>query len=61
MLTNDKSIGVGILNTPTVVVPLQKYNELVEDARFLRCLREAGVDEWEGYYLAEEIMEESDD
>lgn len=28
------------------------YNELMEDSRWLNCLENSGVDNWEGYELA---------
>jgi hypothetical protein len=35
-----------------------EYEELLEDARFLQCLQNAGVDNWDGYdYAREEFYE----
>ena len=43
----------------------EKYNELRErveeledDVKFLRALEAAGVDSWEGYEVAQEMMED---
>lgn len=32
-----------------VTIPMERLAELAEQARFLACLEEAGVDNWEGY------------
>lgn len=34
------------------------YTGLVEDQAFLQCLEAAGVDNWDGYEIAQEMMEE---
>jgi len=34
-------------------------DKLREDARFLDCLRAAGVDNWNGYEHAQDIMQET--
>ena len=41
-------------NSPEDVVTISKkeYDSLVEDADLLRCLRNAGVDNWEGWGYA---------
>ena len=41
---------------PMVSIPLEKYRELLEQAHILRCLEQAGVDNWEGYSYAQELM-----
>ena len=33
-------------------------DSLVEDSNFLNCLKQAGVDNWEGYEYAQELYEE---
>lgn len=33
----------------TVILSKSEFDELVEDSNFLSDLREAGVDNWEGY------------
>lgn len=35
-----------------------EYDELVADSRFLDALRDAGVDNWDGYQRAIEIIAE---
>jgi len=35
-------------------------DNLVEDSNFLNCLRQAGVDNWNGYEDAQELFEEQD-
>lgn len=41
----------------TVTIPKEKYDELVEDSEFLNALRAAGVDNWEGYGIAQDLLE----
>jgi hypothetical protein len=41
-----------------ITIPLDEYNDLVQDSIWLECLREAGVDNWEGLSFAHELMEE---
>ena len=36
----------------TVTITRKEYERLSEDSRILGNLRAAGVDNWEGYYLA---------
>lgn len=38
--------------TDTVTIPRAEYDQLVEDARFLACLQNAGVDNWDGFGFA---------
>lgn len=45
----------------TVSISKKEYTELQNDSNFLRCLEGAGVDNWEGYEIAQdryEVMEE---
>lgn len=37
-----------------------EYQELKNDAEFLRCLEAAGVDNWEGYSVARRMSEEDE-
>ncbi len=39
-------------------VPKEKYDELKKDAEMYYALRAAGVDNWDGYGYAMEILEE---
>ncbi len=34
----------------TVTISKEEYDQLIEDSRFLENLRDAGVDNWEGYH-----------
>jgi hypothetical protein len=36
----------------TVTIPLERLKELLDEERFVNCLRGAGVDNWEGYGFA---------
>lgn len=42
----------------TVTISQEEYSELLEDSRFLRCLENAGVDDWDGYEYAREEFNE---
>jgi hypothetical protein len=39
-----------------VTLPLESYESLVKDSRKLSALEAAGVDNWEGYDIAMEMM-----
>jgi len=45
----------------TITISKEEYDELKSDARFLDCLRAAGVDNWDGYGFALEEYQESED
>lgn len=36
----------------TITVSLKRYLQLLDDSVLLACLKEQGVDNWEGYHLA---------
>lgn len=42
----------------TVTISKEEYESLLEDQKLLQCLQGAGVDNWEGYDYALEMMEE---
>jgi len=42
----------------TITISKKEYEELLKDSQFLDCLRGAGVDNWEGYEYAQEMMKE---
>ena len=45
----------------TVTITKQEYAKLLSDQHFLNCLRNAGVDNWDGWdYAVEEFHEESE-
>ena len=44
-----------------ITITKKKYEELSEDSRFLRALRAAGVDNWDGYGIAFDILKEWDE
>lgn len=44
-----------------IEITVEEYEELLEGARFLEALEEAGVDNWDGYSYAIEILNEMDD
>ncbi len=45
----------------TVTISETDYDELLEDSRFLNCLRNAGVDNWDGYDYAIEDFNANND
>lgn len=46
----------------SVVLTQEEYELLAEDSLFLNCLRNAGVDNWDGYEFAqEEFNKDRDD
>ena len=42
----------------TITIPLNVYTDLKRDSLFLSALEAAGVDNWDGYDYAWEIMRE---
>ena len=40
----------------TVTISKEEYESLLEDQHMLQCLQAAGVDNWDGYDLAIEMM-----
>lgn len=44
----------------TITISLAEYNELVADAKFLSCLIASGVDNWDYYDEARNMMEEDE-
>ncbi len=41
-----------------VLIDIKEYRDLKEDALMLRCLENAGVDNWDGYSYADEEYDE---
>lgn len=48
------------MNEETITISKKEYDSLIEDSEFLEALRQAGVDNWEGYSYAVEISEGDD-
>ena len=44
--------------TKMVAIPVDRYEQLLEDSLWLPALRGAGVDNWEGYDYAMELLRE---
>lgn len=40
----------------TITIKKSEYDQLVEDQKWLGCLAAAGVDNWEGYDYAIELL-----
>lgn len=45
-------------NKETVTITQKEYKRLKKKALWLSCLENAGVDNWDGYDYAQEILEE---
>lgn len=43
----------------TVTITQSEYDRLLEDSFFLDALRRAGVDNWDGYEVAQELARET--
>jgi hypothetical protein len=43
-----------------VTITKKEYEEFLDDARLLNCLRNAGVDNWEGWDIAMDEYHEED-
>jgi len=43
----------------TITIPVQEYNDLLEDSKTLDALFAGGVDNWEGYDYAVGCMEDN--
>jgi len=44
-----------------ITISRKQYDELLYDSLWLSCLKAAGVDNWDGYDYAREMMPEDDD
>lgn len=42
----------------TITIPKVVLDELIEDSNFLQCLEACGVDNWEGYEHALDMLQE---
>lgn len=42
----------------TITIDREEYEQLLEDQAFLYALQAAGVDNWQGYVEAQEMMDE---
>jgi hypothetical protein len=42
-----------------ITIPKAEYENLLADAKMLRALEAAGVDNWEGFEYAQEMFDES--
>lgn len=54
-------MGSGALETELITISKREYNQLVNDSFKLNCLESAGVDNWDGYDYAMEMMQDDDD
>jgi len=45
----------------TVTIPEEDYEELLRESSLLTALIQAGVEDWEGYEVAQEILDNNED
>ncbi len=45
----------------TITISKKEYDSLTRSSAFLEALREAGVDNWDGYSIALQSLEESEE
>ena len=50
-----------MMREDNITIPRHIYDSLMEDSKFLNALRSAGVDNWEGYDYAFDILREDED
>lgn len=48
------------MTNETVTISKKEYESLLEDRKWLQALENAGVDNWEGYDYARELMNEDE-
>ena len=56
VVTNHKSIHITVNKIYDLF--MEESEGYAEELRFLRCLEGAGVDNWEGYDIARDMMED---
>lgn len=44
----------------TVTISLEEYQELLRESKFLEALMGCGLDNWDGYAIAQEYMDEGE-
>lgn len=44
-----------------ITITVAHYKRLLEDSEFLGCLEACGVDNWDGYGYAQEMIDEEGD
>lgn len=60
MTPEEKKIADSLATKGYIMIPDERYHELIMDSRILRALDRAGVDNWEGYDHAMEFLEEEE-
>jgi hypothetical protein len=54
-------IGSDMTGEAVITIGVSEYMVLLKDQSFLNCLKNAGVDNWDGYEYALELLEEDED
>lgn len=44
-----------------ITITKEEYDELIQNYNFMQCLERAGVDNWDGYELAINMYQETED
>lgn len=44
-----------------ITITVKEYNQLLKDSDWLRCLEQAGVDNWEGYSFAIDLRDDEEE
>lgn len=47
-------------NEETITISKEDYEELISDQKFLQCLQAAGVNDWEGFEIAQENFQDDE-
>lgn len=42
----------------SITIPIEKYEELMQDSLLLSALHAAGIDNWDGYDIAQDLRDE---
>jgi hypothetical protein len=50
--------GLNYMSEKTITISQDEYDQLRSDSEFLECLHSAGVDNWDGYDVAQDMMDE---
>ena len=52
---------INYISEKTITISQDEYDQLRRDSEFLECLYSAGVDNWDGYDVAQDLMDELDE
>ena len=58
-MVKNINMGFDTFEEDIIRIPISEYSSLKKDVKFLRALEAAGVDNWEGYDIAQNYLEKS--